>query len=141
MRALQLQVKKRWAGEVVPRHSAVGQSASNGFVEQATRTVDAQLRTMLLAFESGRQQKRSPTSPIIVWLVEYTSGIINRCKIQKKDHTTSYQRKFGKKDVTAMAEFGDIVHYMLIAGSMEESNQRRLNKAEPRYQMCVYIGF
>ena len=34
MRALQLQVKKRWAGEVVPRHSAVGQSASNGFVER-----------------------------------------------------------------------------------------------------------
>ena len=34
MRALQLQIKKRWAGEVIPRYSAVGMSASNGVVEK-----------------------------------------------------------------------------------------------------------
>ena len=42
-------IKTKWAGEIIPRHSQVGQSQSNGLVEKASQEVESQVRTMLLA--------------------------------------------------------------------------------------------
>ena len=140
MRALQVQLKKRLGIEVIPRFSPVGQSAANGVVEKAIHEVEAQLRTMIFAVEHRLNFRMEPESPIMYWMVEYASELINRCKVQPRDNQTSYPRKFGKKDVLALAEFCEAVHYMPMGANQFENNSRRLQKAEPRLQVGVFLG-
>ena len=53
---------------------------------------------------------------------------------------TAYQRKFGKKDVLALAEFGECIQYMPLGINKQEEHTKRLRKAEPRLQIGVFLG-
>ena len=65
----------------------------------------------MLALESRLGEQIRLDMPILFWMVEYASELINRCKVQVRDGETSFERKFGKKDVLALAEFGEAVHH------------------------------
>ena len=94
----------------------MGQSQSSGIVEKAIQEVEAQLRIMLMALDSRLGIRFVLGHPVIFWLVEYVSEIINRFKVQAHDNMTAYERKFGTKDLLASAEFGEAVHYMPLGG-------------------------
>ena len=118
----------------------MSKSASNGVAEKAIQEVEAQLRTMLLASEM-RLGKRVPlSSPFMDWPIECVAEIINNCELQERDHRTSCQRKYGEKDVIALAEFVEIIHYMPLGATKEDNKARKLNKAEPGLQIGVYLG-
>ena len=116
-------------------------SASTGVAEKAIQEVTAQLRTMLLASEVRLGKKVPFRSPLMYWLTEHVAGILNRCKLQDRYRKTSYQRKYGKKDLTAVADFGEIFHYMPLGVTNEDNKERWLTKAEPRLHTGVYQGF
>ena len=111
MKAVRTQVKRKWDGDVVPRFSPKGKSAANGVVEKAVQEVEGQVRTMILALESRIGCKLELDHPVMYWLVEYASELINRIKVQDHDYKTSYHRTYGKPDYQALAEFGEAVHY------------------------------
>ena len=95
---------------------------------------------MILALEHRLNFELELESPVMFWMVEYARELINRCKIQPRDGQTTYQRKFGKKDTLGLAEFGEAIHYTPLSASGQESESRRLQKAEHRLQVGVILG-
>ena len=72
--------------------------------------------------------------------MEHVSEIINRCKIQRRDGKTAYERNFGKTYTLALAEFGEAVHYLPLSASKADGRDRRFNTAEPRLQVGTFFG-
>ena len=64
--------------EVVPEESPVGESQSNGEVENAVRMIKAQVRKLRLSLESRYKTKLRENHPIIPWLVAEAAEAINR---------------------------------------------------------------
>ena len=66
-------------------HSPVGDSASNGSVENAVRKVEGQIRVLKLLVESNYKVKLQIDHCIFPWLVECAGFCINRFEIGKID--------------------------------------------------------
>ena len=73
-------------------------------------------------------------------MTEYAAELINRCKVQERDRMTSYQRKFGKIDTLALAEFGEAVFYMPLAENPAEEKENRKQNLEPRFFAWHLLG-
>ena len=140
MRALQAQAKRKWGGEIVPQYSPKGRSPANGVAETAIQEIEAQIRTMIFALESRIQVRLQIDAPIIFWLIEYAAELVNRVRKQERDGLTSYQRKHGRPDHLAWAEFGEVVHYMPLGNTVHDDRDRRLAKADPKMEVGVYLG-
>ena len=68
-------------GEVIIENSPVGESQSNGFVENAVRRAHGQVRTIKLSVQFRSGTILEPESVIIVWMIEYAADLINRYQI------------------------------------------------------------
>ena len=62
----------------VPEHSHPGESASNGLSERAIQTFEDQFRTFKVALESNIGHKLAWDHPVLPWLVEHTTYIMNK---------------------------------------------------------------
>ena len=61
----------------VPEHSMPGESQSNGLAERAIQTITDQIRTMKLALEARLNAQIMSNHPIMHWLIEHASHILN----------------------------------------------------------------
>ena len=77
--------------EVVPEHSPVGESRSNGAAENAIKRLQGQLRTfkLVLAHHMGQNAETRPN----VWhrMVEFAADTFNRHRVGE-DGVTPYKR-------------------------------------------------
>ena len=92
----------RWIVESSP----VGSHASNGIVERAIQSVQAQARVMKSALEERWGCNISPTNPVISWLMEYSAVLLNNFEVGK-DGFTAYERLKKKKSKTLGLEYGE----------------------------------
>ena len=76
-------------------NSPVGDSAGNGFIENAVQRVEKLLRVHKLDLERRLGEKLSVKHPIFAWLVEHIADVLNKYWIGT-DGKTPYQRMKGK---------------------------------------------
>ena len=79
MTALQERVKAMRQGETFLSNSKNRDSQSNGMVERAIQQVEEIVRTIKLQLEYRMGCKVPAGHPIMHWMVEYASEMLNRC--------------------------------------------------------------
>ena len=95
-------------GRCIVEHSPVGSSASNGSVERAILSVEQQSRVLRNALEVRWGVKIPTNHPVIPWLVEYASVLLNRFEVSR-DGKTAYERNKHKTAKVLGIEFGEAV--------------------------------
>ena len=119
-----------WVG-AIPENSAVGESQSNGKAESAIRIFEDQLRTMKGAFETRIATRCPSMHPVMKWLVECVSVILNKYAIQPTGKT-AYHDLHGKKMSERLVEFGEVIlHYI---------PRKRRAKLDMRWTTGVFLG-
>ena len=92
--------------------SPVGDSKANGRAERAVQAVEEQLRTMRLGLEQRLKGPTPPNHPVIAWLTEHATDVVNKL-YRRKNGRTSYELVKGKPYRSELAEFGQRVLYRL----------------------------
>ena len=119
-----------WVG-AVRENSAVGESQSNGKAEAAVQAIEDQLRVMKAALESRISARIPSQHPIMKWLVEYASVVLNKYAVQPSGHT-AYHDLHGKRVSEKLVEFGEVVlHYV---------PKKRRQKLDMRWALGVFLG-
>ena len=96
-----------------PVKTPVGESSSNGGIEQAIRTFKGLLRVHLAALERRIGAKIPSNHPVLAWLVEHVSDIISRYMVGL-DGKTGYERLYGRPVREEGLEFGEAPHHRLL---------------------------
>jgi hypothetical protein len=97
--------------ESILEESPVGESQSNGEIEEVARTVGGQVRTMKQALEDRYNTIITAEHQSMPWSVRYAAQTINRCRILE-DGRTPYQNMKGRKFKRKIAEIGECVYYL-----------------------------
>ena len=90
----------------------VGESQSNGAVENAIRRVQGQIRIVKIATEEAKGKKIPADPAVWQWLVEHCADTFNRYRVGT-DGATPYKRIKGRESGVPIAAFGEKVHYHL----------------------------
>ena len=98
--------KKRDVFGAVPGMPAVGESQSNGRAEAAVQQWEDQMRTIKAGLEVRIGKKVPIKHPIILWMVEHVSSLINRYFVASHGKT-AYEFVHGKRSKGRTAEFGE----------------------------------
>jgi hypothetical protein len=91
-------------GRMVVESSPVKQSASNGVVERAIGSEEAQVRVSKSALEARWKMSIESGHPILPWMVEYVAVLMNRFEVGR-DGMTSFERCKAKKAKMMGVEF------------------------------------
>ena len=118
----------RTVKEVAPKHS----KGSNGVVERAVQSVEQCLRTMKSSLNERMGVKVDVRHPVITWLCDYVSYLMNRMEVAR-DGKTPYERVKGKKAEVMGLEFGEKVMWKHLAGKVME-------KINARWGQGLFIG-
>ena len=135
MAAVQQEViKNRLDVATVPRHSPVGESQSNGRVENAIKRVQEQVRAFYDQLKARTGLSLGTDHPIFEWMVEWAATTLTRFVI-RGGGKTSYERNGGRtRDNVPMAIFGERVCYFPL-----KTNRRDKSKLE-RVREGIWLG-
>ena len=120
-------------GRWVTEHSPVGASASNGVVERGIQSVEGQVRVLKLALEKRWNVEIPSSHPVVPWVVEYASYLLNRYEVGH-DGKTAYERLKGKSSKGWGIEFGEGLHWKASSASSA------LGKLSASWRDGVYLG-
>ena len=87
----------------VPEHSAVGESASNGFAERGVQSLEDLTRTMKHALQARLDETVGVKHPIMSWLIVHASNVLNKCLIHRQTSQTAYAYLHGREAPEALA--------------------------------------
>ena len=91
------------------------------------------VRTLRLHIETSIRDKIADDSPIIAWIVEHAANLLNNCK-KGRDGRTPQERLHGKRIPQAFIPIGEKVMFQSLR------QDKRMNKAEPRYEFGIWAG-
>ena len=137
MKALQERIRQmRTASneQTLVENSPVGESQSNGFVEEAIKDVEEMVGTLLISLEEKIDGRLPQESPIIAWCIEYAATLLNYFK-EGKDGKTPLERHRGLKHDRPVAEFGERVLYLPL-----DRKSHPVQCPEPRYEDGIWLG-
>ena len=117
--------------QLVPEHSAVGESASNGRAERTVQSVEDMIRTYLHALESRLKVKIPSGHPVMRWIVEHAASMLNRFTINP-DGVSPYAALHGRNSSERHVEFGEQVFYYV--------PKRARSKLCLRWRLGTYLG-
>ena len=107
----------------VAEHSHVGDSPSNGMAERAVQTLVDHVRTLKLAFESKIGRRLPAEHPLMAWLVEHASFLLNKYSPGTDGHT-AYGRLHGREVKDRIARCGEKVMWFVPAKQRAKLDQR-----------------
>ena len=96
--------KARGSTRTVLEQSPVGDSQANGTAERAVQSIEKMLRVHKLAFESRIGERLPIRHPLIPWLVEHISNVLNKFLVGS-DGKTATQRAKGRTSEQYVLEF------------------------------------
>lgn len=96
---------------VIPLNSPVGESESNGRVENAIRRVQDKFRVLRHQVEHGIQQKIPEDAPIMSWMIRWAAELITKYPIGD-DGRIAYERLRHEQCKLPMVPFGEAVMYL-----------------------------
>ena len=124
----------RKGGRTVPINSPVGDSKSNGRVENTIRRVQGMVRTLRSSLESKLGIKIAKGHPLYPWLLEWAADVLTRYSVNSAGRT-AVQEIRGSKSARAIAHFGEKVMYM-----PAQTASGKLGKLDPRYYDGIFLG-
>ena len=107
--AAQVDFKPLIEPQIILEHSPVGESQSNGRVENAIDKVKAQIRALKLDVEANYGTKLADNHPVWPWLIEYVGQTLHMFQINRDDGLTPVQRIRGKMAMGPRARIGEKV--------------------------------
>ena len=93
----------------VPGHSAVGESASNGFAERGVQSLEDRIRKMKHARQARLDETLDVHHPVMTWLIVHASNTLNKYHVHRQTGQTAYAHLHGREAPEALAEFGEKV--------------------------------
>ena len=105
-------------GDSEPIHTAApelahpGESQSNGLAERAVGIFEDQFRTLKAALETSIKHRIPSNHPVIAWLVEHTSWVLNKFHLGD-DGRTAYGRLHGREGRERICEFGETIMWFV----------------------------
>jgi hypothetical protein len=121
-------------GKVLPEQAPRGESASNGRVEEAGKTVRGLVKVLKDQLETKTALKIQPKHIILQWMVRWAAMMYSRFKVGE-DGKTPYERLKGRKCNVEVVPFGETVMYK----KLKESGQRKL-ALESAWELGVWLG-
>ena len=115
----------------VPEHSMPGESQSNGAAESAIQQVQDLFRTHKAALEARLKKTIPITHPLMEWLVEHVSHLLNRYNLDT-DGRTAHGRLHGKEVHERICEFAEKVLYYV--------PKRHRLKMDIRWRYGIFVG-
>lgn len=114
-------------------NSPVGESPTNGAVEQAVQKVCGMSRVIKDALEKHMDDSLPPTRAALQWRVMHTAGTLNQ-HVVGPDGKTATQRARGTRAVRDTAEFGERILYRPLGRA------RSRDKLDPKWKCGVFRG-
>ena len=111
------------ANTAVPELTPPGESQSNGLAERSVRTVEEQTRTFLADLEARIQVPIHSDHPILGWIVEHATYVLNKYLLGKDGHT-ALGRPQGKETSERICEFGERVLWFVPKAVRSKLDQR-----------------
>lgn len=133
MLALRDGVARKCDAEVITEDTPVGDHQSNGAIENAIKNIRGMIRTVRDAAETRLGENIKDDSVLMPWLVEHAANLVTMCQVGR-DGRTPHERLRGKRPPQALVPFGEKVLFQSLR------QDRRANKAEPRYDYGVWAG-
>ena len=93
-------------GHTTIRYAPVASKQSAGYVENANKLIEGQLRTYKSFLEEHYEEKIVLESPILPWMVRHSAWTIANFRTQKDGHTP-YYRIHGKEREEVVLQFGE----------------------------------
>ena len=115
----------------VPEHSHPGESQSNGLAEAAMKELVDEVRTLKMSLEYRLKSRLPNNHPVMAWLVEHSSYVLNRCKLDT-DGRTAYGRLHGKESTARLCEFGERILWFV--------PKKHRAKLDARWRYGVFLG-
>ena len=112
--------------------SPVGESQSNGAIENAIQGIQGQFRSMRSDLESCYNRIIPSSHPSRPWLVRHASSTVFREKVGN-DGFTAYKRVKGKEFKKELVKFGECIWYL-------KPKSKGKAKAECRWEDGVFLG-
>ena len=126
-------VKESRGGQrTLVEESPVQSHGSNGIVERAVQAIEGLIRTMKSALEARLQGAIKADSPIVTFMAEYASYLLNRLEVGK-DGKTAYERTKGKRATILGVEFGEKVMW-------KKRAKPKMQKLDPKWDFGILIG-
>ena len=132
LRVLMDRIARLCDAQVVQEESPVGESPSNGDVENAVQRVQGQFRALRSDLESSYGKEVPRDHPALVWLVRHASSTMLRYEMGA-DGMTPYRRIKGKPFAAKVCKFGECVWYLKPKSAGRE-------KAEYRWAEGIWLG-
>ena len=125
---------KYHGGMVVHERPAVGESQSNGLVEESGNTVREFVRALREQIEGKMNVKLKSDDVIIHWMTRWSAMMVSRYMVGK-DGRTSYERRRGRACRAPVATFGEKVWHKQIREQKE-----RKDKIESEWHEGLWLG-
>ena len=124
----------------IQRHSATAMiespvrvSKSNGQIERAVRTWQSQFRTLRVQLEDRIGCKLPKGSPMMSWLVSFTSDVICRSEVHPNGRT-NFEMVTGHRYKQMTCGFGEKVHFKI------NTDKNHRQKSESAWNIGYYVG-
>ena len=123
----------RTGAKTIVEEAPVRSKGSNGVVEKAVQAVEQYLRTTKSQLDERYGVKIATGHPILTWLCEYCTHLLNRLEVSK-DGKTAYERCKGKKAKVLGFEFGETVLWK------KRPPATRLQKMNSQWELGIFLG-
>ena len=120
--------------QTLEENSPVGESQSNGVVEEAIKEVEEMMATLLSSLEESLGGRLPQECAAVAWAVEYAAVVMNYFKVGA-DGMTALERHRGAKHERPLAEFGERVLYLPL-----DRKSHPVHAPEPRYEDGIWLG-
>ena len=118
--------------DVVPETSPVGDSQSNGLVENAVKEIKGVARTLRHCLCELHNVEVPHGHPVLTWLVQHAAGCINRGQLGPYGQTAYYRWKGGPFK-RSLPPFGEMVEFL-------PAGKRQTSTIGDRWLAGIYLG-
>ena len=132
LRTLMDRVSRLCGEQVIFEESPVGESQSNGAIENAVQRIQGQYRSMKSDLETRYGKKIPSDHPALVCLVMH-AGLTMFRFTKGSDGNTAYRRLKGKEFTKPYLKFGECVWYL-------KPKSKGKQKANYRWDESIFLG-
>ena len=123
----------RTGAQTIVEEAPKGSKGSNGVVERAVQTMEQIIRTLKSALDSHMNTRIDTKHPILTWMVDYASFLVNRLEVSA-DGKTAYERCKGKRVQVMGVEFGEKVMWK------HKNDNQKMQKLDARWGKGLFVG-
>ena len=127
-------IEKRKGARTIPVNSPVGDSMSNGRVENAIRRFQGMLRAIKHDLEGHLGVKIGRNHPLFPWMIQWAGDVITRYGLNNAGRTPTREIR-GKESAKPIVKFGERILYMPL-----KLSSHPVGKVDDRFLDGIFVG-